>query len=253
MKISFWCALAAVAALVGGCNSYRADLSFAHTTQLGYRNTGLVSAGDFWLWDTRSNELTVLEEDLQLAKLGSTRFASYRSDRVRGVSLSGNFGTEEEKAALEASVGQRLRFEVENAVRDRYDRTYDALSDRYESGLDADEDMRGRWYVDEATARESGLYYVIVRSVVRADRAEVEIGGAEGENVATLSIQLPGDVQPVRVDLVNAASAECSGESAPCFFDVSVIEPFFNASGNLDFRPARGVDRDRLAEALRRS
>lgn len=253
MKLSSGGAFLLVAVAAGSCTSYRADLGFAHTTQLGYRNTGLVSAGDLWIWDTSSNELTFLESDLQFERQESTRLASYRTDRVRGISVAGDFGSEDQKAAVEAAVGRRLQFEVDNAVRDKYGPIYDAVSDRYRSGLASGEDMRGRWYVDRATEEGSGLYYVLVRSVVRADRAQIKVGGAEDESIATLSVRLPGDVRPVSVDLVNAATAECSGESAPCFFDVSVLEPFLNSNGNLDFRTVLGVDEDRLSEALRQT
>ncbi|HEV2552132.1 MAG TPA: hypothetical protein VGV17_00070 [Bosea sp. (in: a-proteobacteria)] len=244
----------ALAALCAGCHhsDFCADLSFSRSAGLGYRNAGLFNPGTLYLFDQSSATLTRLSDDIPLQKRASDAApATLTSTRIDGIALTGSFPNEAVKTAIAAAVGTKVAFTAENAVRDDYQSVYTGLAQAYRAGMDAGEDMKGRWFVDEVVAQR-GKFYVVVTGIVRADKASLSVGGIKDDNVVDVSVSVPGLATPVKVAVTHGRAVNCSGKSAPCFFSVSVIKPYLGPEKRLSFREGRGVDIDRLSEALRK-
>ena len=243
-----------LAALCAGCQQgdFGADLSFSRSAGLGYRNAGLFNPGTLYLFDQNTATLTRLSDDIPLRRRPSeaapTTLASTRTD---GIGLTGSFPSAAVKAEVALAIGTKITFVAENAVRDDYNQVYTGLAEAYRSGVAAGEDIKGRWYVDEVVGQR-GKYYVVVSGIVRADRASLAVGGMTGDNIADVSVSVPGIATPVKVGITRGRSVDCSGKSAPCFFSVSVIKPYYGPERRLAFREGRGLDLDRLSEALRK-
>jgi hypothetical protein len=226
--------IATLAAALAGCSStdFSTDLSYVRASGLGYRNAALYSAGYLFLWNMEANSLTVLENGIPLEKLDA-------------------FAAGPQRVAAEAALSRKIAFTAESAVREKYRSIYTGLSAAYVRGLAAGEDMRSRWYVDEATAPNSPYRYVLITGLVRADRATATVGGKSGSEIGSIGVEVPG-LGSIYVGIDSGAAAECSGNKAPCFFDATVLQPYIASDGNLNFRPAMGTDADALSEALRK-
>ena len=234
------------------CNPYTADLSFARAPGLGYRNAGLFSAGRLYLFDQSSGRLTKLADDIPLEKkAGDSTPAMLSSSSVRGIALNGDFGSAEAKASVRLSLGSKIAFSAERATREEYGSIYTGLSKAYSAGIAQGQDMRAQWYVSDAVKKDSGLYYVVISEIVRADKTTLSVGGIDGGNVADVSISVPGKPGAIKVSLTDSKLVECSGQSAPCFFEVSVVKPYLDDEKKLAFLPARNADLDLLSDAFR--
>jgi hypothetical protein len=238
---------------LGGCAQYySADLSFARVPGLGFRNAGLYTPGYLFLWDARQNKLTKLQEDIFLAKQPRTDPPTdLNQTNIRGISITGEFGSSAEKVSAEINLGQKIEFRAEQAVRERYQSVYTALAQAYTEGNARGEDMSHRWYVKDVTHRGSGLYYVIITGIVRANKTTISYAGEEGPEIGSVSVTVPGKLGTIKVNVKNSNVAECSGKASPCFFDVMVVAPFINNSGRLDFESARNINKDKLSAAFR--
>jgi hypothetical protein len=246
--------IATLAAALAGCSStdFSTDLSYVRASGLGYRNAALYSAGYLFLWNTEANTLTVLENSIPLERLDvSETPTNLSSSSVSGVSISGSFAAGPQRIAAEAALSRKIAFTAESAVREKYRSVYTGLSAAYVRGLAAGEDMGARWYVDEATAPSSPYRYVLITGLVRADRAAATVGGKSGSEIGAIGVEVPG-LGSIDVGIDSGAAVECSGNKAPCFFDATVLQPYIASDGNLNFRPAMGVDADALSEALRK-
>ena len=181
------------AGLLGGCSQYTADLSYVRASGLGYRNAALYTAGYLFLWDTSTNQLTQLETSIPLQKAPSSEApTTLTSTSVSGISIGGSFGTGLEKITAEAALSRKVAFTAENAVRENYEHTYTGLSQAYNAGIAAGEDMRQRWYVDEAIAAGSPYRYVLVVGLVRASNATASVGGKSGNEIGSVDVDVPG-------------------------------------------------------------
>lgn len=244
----------ALAALCAACQQgdFGADLSFSRSAGLGYRNAGLFNPGTLYLFDQSTATLIRLSDDIPLQRRpGEAAPTTLTSTRIDGIALTGTFPNEAVKTEIAAAVGTKVSFVAENAVRDDYQSVYTGLAQAYRTGTDAGEDMKGRWYVDEVVGQR-GKYYVVVSGIVRADKASLVVGGLKDDNVVDISVSVPGLATPVKVAVTHGRSVNCSGKSAPCFFNVSVIKPYLGPEKRLTFREGRGVDLDRLSQALRK-
>jgi len=244
----------ALAALCAGCHhsDVGADLSFSRSIGLGYRNAGLFNPGTLFLYDQSTATLTRLSDDIPLQLRPSNASpTTLASTRIDGIALTGTFPNEAVKTEIAVAVGTKVSFVAENAIRDDYESVRTGLTLAYRAGVDAGEDMLGRWYVDEVV-RQRGKYYVVVSGIVRADKATLAVGGMAGDNIADVSVSVPGLATPVKVALTHGRSVNCSGKSAPCFFSVSIIKPYIGPQKRLAFRDGLGVDTARLSEALRK-
>lgn len=244
----------ALVALCAGCHhsDFGADLSFSRSTGLGYRNAGLFSPGTLYLFDQSAATLTRLSGDIPLQRRANEAApTTLTSTRIDGIALTGSFPSAAVKTEIAAAVGTKVSFVAENAVRDDYQSVYTGLAQAYRAGLDAGDDMKGQWYVDEVVSQR-GKYYVVVNGIVRADKASLSVGGLKDDNVVDVSVSVPGLATPVKVAVTHGRSVNCSGKSSPCFFSVSVVKPYIGPEKRLAFREGRGVDLDKLSEALRK-
>ena len=240
-----------VTSVLGGCAKYSADLSFARAPGLGFRNAGLYTTGYLFLWDSRANKLTKIQDDIFIAKQPITEPPTdISSTNIRGISITGDFGSAEQKISAQAALGQKIQFTAEQAQREKYQSVYSALAQTYTS---SGSEIRQQWYVNDVTRKGSGLYYVVITGIVRANKTTIAYGGEEGPEIGGLSVTVPGKLGTIKVSIKSANSAECSGKASPCFFDAMVISPFISDKKTLDFRAARGVDLDMLSEAFRGS
>lgn len=242
----------AVAMISAGCQTsdFSADLSYARGAGLGYRNAGLLDPGTLYVYDQNTATLQQLTQEVRLTKKPATEApTTLRSSRVEGVVLTGSFPSDLVKGEVAAAIGTKVSFYAENAVRDDYTGVFTALADAYTAGAAAGDDMLGRWRVRDVV-RQRGKYYVVVNKFVRADKASISVGGLQNDKVAELSLTVPGFATPIKVSVTQANAVDCSGKASPCFFDVSVIKPYFGPSGKLNFRDGEDVDRARLTEAI---
>jgi hypothetical protein len=240
--------------LLTGCatTQFNADLSYVRAAGLGYRNAALYTAGYLFLWNTGTNELAVLENSVSLERKDSPEApATLRSSSVSGISISGEFGSGAAEVAAEASLSRKIEFTAENAVREDYKAIYGGLAQAYRDGLAKGEDMRARWYVDEATTASSPFRYALVTGLVRASRATASVGGKSGSEIGSVVLDVPG-LGSIDVGIDRGAAVECSGQAAPCFFEPTVLKSYIAADGNLNFKVDLGTNRDALSEAFRK-
>lgn len=238
--------------VLAGCSQYSADLSFARAPGLGYRNAGLFPPGRLYLFDSTTATLTKLADDIPLRQIPiADPPTTLTSTNIRGIALNGTFGSPQAKLGVAAEIGSKVAFVAERAQREKYSSVYTALTEAYKGGLAAGEDMKSRWYVDDVTRRNSGLYYVVINEIVRTDRTSLSTGGPSGSQIASISVTPPG-MPPISVSVTDSKLVECSGSASPCFFDATVISPYKNEQGNLDFKVARNVNVDLLSEAFRK-
>ncbi|MCX5493839.1 hypothetical protein OSH11_03895 [Kaistia dalseonensis] len=236
---------------LSGC--YIADMKFVEVKELGYRNNARYEAGYLFLWDTRSNKLVQLADDIPLtAKPNREPPATIVASDIQGIQIEGGTGSEATKIAIAAEVGRSLQFKAENLIRERYDSVYTGLTAAYLEGQARGENLRERWYVSDATKPRSPYYYVVITGVIRTDKTVLTTAGANGtDSVASVSVTAPGLGVPVKVAIRNGSSYECSGKSAACFFKVTILKPYINEKGGLDYKPALNADVSKLPEAFR--
>ncbi|SHG03401.1 hypothetical protein SAMN02745157_3416 [Kaistia soli DSM 19436] len=248
-------AISLVAGLLAGCQTpplYTADMSFAKATGLGYWNTGLLPVGRLYLWDTKNNRLTLIADDIPLAKRPTAEpKTELSSTNVQGIAVEGSFGSDAIKTAVTAEVGRQVAFTAKGAVREQYASIYTGLARAYSDAVAAGEDVDTHWSVTDATRPNSGLYYLIISGVVRADQTSLTQKGLKDENIANISVSVPGLGKPVALKVVNGNAVGCNGPSAACFFEATVLKPYINANRRLDFAPARDVDVKLLPGAFR--
>jgi len=241
------------AALLAGCqtNTYTADMSFAKAPGLGYWNSGLLPAGRLYLWDTRSNKLTIITDSVEFVQEPSREPpTNLSSTNVQGIAVEGSFGSNAIKTAVSAEVGRQVEFNAQGAVRERYGSIYTALSNAYIKDASSG-DVDTHWSVADATRPKSGLYYVLISGVVRANDTSLSHKGLKDNNVASVTVTVPGLGKPLSVNVINGAKIGCSGVGSACFFEATVLKPYINANRRLDFKPARDVNLKPLSDALR--
>jgi hypothetical protein len=117
--------------------------------------------------------------------------------------------------------------------------------------MEAGNDMRGRWYVAEATSPTSRLRYVLVTGLVRASKATVAIGGKSGNEIGKLAITVPGAGE-IKIGVDRGSVVDCSGQSAPCFFEPTVLKPYIAENGNLNFRVDNEASKTLLSAAFQK-
>ncbi|HWJ71768.1 MAG TPA: hypothetical protein VNX29_01250 [Kaistia sp.] len=243
---------------VGPQSQLTANLSYVRAGNIGFANSGLLPAGYLYLWDTDDNSLRLLSKTIPLSpKDIAAAPATIVSSGVTGVTVDGSFGgTGVTKTAISAAVGQKIEFRAENAVRQDYNpTTITALVSAYRDGQAQGEDLYGQWFVAEATRPKSHLFYVIIDSIVLAEKTRIAQTGVKGDNdVASVSVSVPGLTKPVVVAIQNGAFAECFGKdkATGCFFSVQVYKPYLSGPDKLlNFRAASNPKPEGLVQAFR--
>lgn len=233
-----------------------ANLSYVRTGSVGFANSGLVLPGYLYVWNTKKNTLELISKDIPLTPKQITAApTTLVSSGVVGVTVDGSFGgTGVTKTAISAAVGRKIEFRAENAVRQDFSpSTVEALVTAYREGQARGQDLRSQWLVAEATQPKSHLLYVVVDSVVLADKARIAQTGVKGDDsVASVTVSVPGLTKPIVVAIENGAVTECGGTASGCFFSVQVYRPYLAGPDNLlNFRVASIPKPEDLVQAFR--
>ncbi len=236
--------------LIAGCGSTTVTPSFDYAaTSLGVYNSGLLNVGQLFVWDTKKNTLTRLDEIPFPTEPGSktqptTLFASNIS------SISFNAGLDAAvKASASAAIRDNVSIQVQNGSREEYRSTITLISNEIVRKRSAGEDVDRNWLLKQATQKGSKLVYILVRGVVISDKAElVTKKTASGKLELTLPSKKGGNTT---VDLSKESFASCTGAKSPCFLSFQVLRPYINDRGNYDFEPVSGVSNTRIGDLLK--
>lgn len=235
----------------GGGDSVSVDLDFSRIGGLGYRNTSILAPGTTYLWNTQTNTIDkVAELDLQ-SKGRVPEKSNIKTTRFFGVGITGALPDGVGRSVIEAEVSKRASFSADQAYRDKHGSVWSALSEYYVSETQKGRDVEADWRTRET---QSGAPYllVVVKDIIRTDNARTQLGGGgEGGSSASFSVNLAGD-KAINLSLKNLNSQACSGNAAPCFFDVEVYKTFYQSNGNLNYKTARNVNRAGLSDAFRK-
>ncbi len=208
-----------------------------------------------FIWNIEDNTMQHVA-DLDLRETSRSRSSgTLTSDTIAGVAIEGvpEF-LWSKRGIIESKIAAQSRFEAIDAVREGFGGEISALSkfvaELVEEGQDADLTFR---------PRDQRYRVVVIRSVVRARRTEIRIGGVSknGEAaVAKISIQTPaGDLASIAVDAsdLRTCQARDGAEINPvCFFNVVVYDPTYVVDNpRLQWVLTNEFPRDELPDAFR--
>jgi len=241
---------AAIPALLCGCTqdeSLSIGLNYA-ATDLGYRNSGALNPGKLFIWDIVNNELIDLRSTIGLQAHSTTRPANLEAKNVKGFEINGGVNLPSTAtASVETAVSRSVSFIAKDAVREDNAQIYSSISESYaalgDSGYRA-------WRIDELRKRQA-YKLVVLLDPTYAREEQVAINGSVSAS-GNLTVNSVGGNISVKVPRESNASCSAAGDiRATCFINVAVLDVFVNDNGNLDYQPARGVDRSKLPEAFR--
>jgi hypothetical protein len=153
------------------------------------------------------------------------------------------------KASVSSAIQRNLKIVSEKATRQSYNNIFTLISNEIVRKRAVGEDVGRDWDLDEAVKPNSGLRYIIVRGLVRANSATIELANT---TKGDLTLTVPnGSGGEVKVDFSSTSTASCTGDQSPCFLSLYVMEPFINSAGNYDFRLVKSVKGSLLSVALR--
>lgn len=240
----------AVSACAPG-NDISVDLDYSQIGGLGYRNTSILAPGTTYLWNTQTNTIDKVAE-LTLTSNGTQpEKSNIEATRFFGLGIEGSLPDGVGRSAIEAAVSSRATFTADQAYRDKHSSVWTALSNYYRDETLKGRDVEADWRTRE-TQNGQPYLLVVVKDIIRTDNARTQLGGGgEGGSSASISVALAGS-ETVNLSLKNLNSQACSGNSAPCFFDVEVYQTFYQDNGNLNYRSANNVNRAGLSDAFRK-
>jgi len=224
------------------------DLDYT-STSLGFRNSGALSAGRLFLWDTKAEKLVTLDAAIPLESTLAAAPVDLRATSVRGALVSSSVKISSHTTAeIEAEVRNNLFFEVEGAVRVNNIGTYSAISDAYRELLGEGVNAYSAWRIESLTRDPDRFKLVLLVDEVRASREEIVIdrGGASGAFL-TIVDEFAGEV---KVAVPASTSASCSGKMATCYVSARALSVHLTDDGNLDYSPST-YEPDELVRALR--
>ena len=211
-----------------------ADFRFSNATGLGIQNAGFFDLGTMYVWDLSHNELHPIGvADLDIAPARNVLPGSQESTGAQGVKVSGvpvNLSRQNGLIAIE--IGKKTKFSVEGAIREEY-RSVTASFNQYvrneiRDGNNPDSTLH---------PRDDNFRIVMIRSVLRAQKFEMSVGGtsaSDPDTVAHLSIEIPGvEIASIRVRAgakltCGSGKASYNDELPPaCFFNVVVRDPHY--------------------------
>ncbi|RWN62417.1 hypothetical protein [Mesorhizobium sp.] len=153
------------------------------------------------------------------------------------------------KASATVAIRDNVSIQVQNGSREEYRYTIGLLSNEINRKKSAGEDVDTSWLLNRAAQKDSGLRYVLVRGLVTSDKAELM---AKNTSSGGLSLIVPGGKGgSVKVDLSKESLASCTGQRSPCFLSFQVLTAYYNAKGNYDFEPVRGVANSQIADLMK--
>ncbi|MBY3198225.1 hypothetical protein [Rhizobium laguerreae] len=236
--------------LMYGCQNSTITPSFDYaSTNLGVYNSGLLNVGQLFVWDTKSNTLTRLDEVPFPAQPSSrTSPTTLVASNISSVSFTAALDAAV-KASAAAAIRNNVSITVLNASREEYRSTISLVSNEINRKKSANEDIDNSWLLKRASAQNSGLLYVLVRGLVTSDKAELNAKNSKG---GKLSITVPGGKGgSAEIDLSKETLASCTGTRSPCFLSFQVLRAFLNDKGNYDFEPVSGVNGKVISEMLK--
>ncbi|MGX1098273.1 hypothetical protein [Amorphus sp. MBR-141] len=248
-------AVVAVGCLVlAGCETYPTaspDFSFTKTS-LGYRNSGLLSEGRIYFWDTETNELLDLGDSVELRTIGKVGPQKFEARNLAGFELVASADlAPAAKAEVSAYISSNFAFEVENAEKEESDNPLDAVLAKYRDIQPSNGYYR--WRVAELTSDPRRYKLVVIKDPVYATKELISIDNNAG---ASGSIDVPTDaVGTVKVKISRTASALCEGARALCFVNVHVAEASLNQTAGektLDLRTTDRISSENLSAAFRK-
>ncbi|TAY14023.1 hypothetical protein [Rhizobium leguminosarum] len=238
-------------ALVGCQSTTTITPSFEYaSTSLGVYNSGLLNVGQLFVWDRKDNTLTRLDEvPFPSPPASTTEPTTLTASNISSVSFSAGVSAAV-KAGASAAIRDNVSIEVQRGSREEYNSTITLISNEIIRKRNAGEDVDRNWLLSRAAKENSGLDYVMVRGVVKSDKAELIARNAVN---GKLEISAPGEKGGnVSIDLSKESLASCVGDRSPCFLSFQVLDPYINAKGNYDFEPVRGVSNSQIANLLKR-
>lgn len=236
--------------LMGGCQSQVITPSFEYAaTSLGVYNSGLLTVGQLFVWDTNGGTLTRLDEvpfpDRPTTLTGPT---SLMATQVSSLRFGGGISAVVQANAA-AAIENNVAIRVENGTREEYRNTIGLIAQEIVRRKSAGEDVGTAWLLDRAVGPGSGLRYVIVSGLVRSDRAELALSNVRS---GELKLQIAdGRGGNAVIDLSRSSLSSCVGAGSPCFVSFVVLDPFINERGNYDFRPVTGVPGRQIGDLLK--
>lgn len=233
-----------------GCQSQVITPSFEYaSTSLGVYNSGLLNVGQLFVWDTRDNTLTRLDEiPFPSTPTSKTNPTTLVASNISSVGFSAGVDSAV-KVTASAAIRDNVSIQVQNGSREEYGSTITLLSNEINRKKSAGEDVDTGWLLRKAAEPDSSLRYILIRGMVISDKAELlakNTGGGE------LVLVIPGGKGgKAKVDLSKEALASCTGPRSPCFLSFRVLKAYYNASGNYDFEPVPGVSTSQVADLLK--
>ena len=211
-----------------------ADFRYSNATGLGLQNAGFLDLGTMYVWDLSHNVLHPIGvANLEVAPRRNVLPGSQASTGVQGVKVSGvpvNLSGKNGLLAIE--IGKKTKFSVEGAIREEY-RNVTAPFKQYvrnelRDGNNPDSTLH---------PRNDNFRIVMIRSVLRAQKFEMSVGGTSASDpntVAHVSIAIPGvEIASIRVRAghkltCGSGTVSYNGELPPaCFFNVVVRDPHY--------------------------
>tara|TARA_R110002020_G_scaffold88345_3_gene217045 strand:- start:1730 stop:2497 length:768 start_codon:yes stop_codon:yes gene_type:complete len=239
---------------LAGCDTYPTaspDFNFTKTS-LGYRNSGLLSEGRIFFWDTDTNELIDLGDHVELRTTRTVGPQKFEAKNLSGFELTGSADlTPSAKAEVSAYISRNFAFEVAGAEKEESANPLDAVLAKYAEIQPANGYFR--WRVEELTSDPQRYKLVVIKDPVYATRERISVNDEAG---ASGSIDVPTEaIGKVKVKISRAASALCEGTRALCFVNVHVAEARLNRTvgeRTLDLRTANRVSSEKLSAAFRK-
>ena len=209
-----------------------ADFRFSNATGLGIQNAGFLDLGTMYVWDISNNVLHPIGvAGLDVAPKSNVLSGSQASKGVQGVKVSGvPMNLSGQNGLIATEIGKETKFSVEGAIREEY-RNVTAPFKQY-----VQNEVRDGNNPDSTLhPRDDNFRIVMIRSVLRAQKFEMSVGGtsaSDPDTVAQVSIAIPGvEIASIRVhagakSTCGSGKASYNGELPPaCFFNVVVRDP----------------------------
>ena len=239
------------------------DFRFSNATGLGIQNAGFLDLGTMYVWDISNNVLHPIGvAGLDVAPKSNVLSGSQASKGVQGVKVSGvPMNLSGQNGLIATEIGKETKFSVEGAIREEY-RNVTAPFKQYvrnevRDGNNPDSTLH---------PRDDNFRIVMIRSVLRAQKFEMSVGGtsaSDPDTVAQLSIAIPGvEIASIRVRAgakltCGSGKASYNDELPPaCFFNVVVRDPHYTGKeedeGRMQFL-TKHASLENLPAAFRKS
>lgn len=253
-RSSINCVISIAFLFMSGCGGGReyveANLAFSRVGGLGFSNTSLFEPGTLFVWraadgsifQAGSLELINIEDDVRKSSLTSRSISSIgMTARIDGA-IGGD---------VLANIGSQISVHAVNAYRDRHAGVIDSISKFFSDAERSGRDMEKEWRTRETQLGEV-YYLVVITDVIRADDVKISVSPGGGAFRGQSLFGFPSG-RSINLDFKNSIESSCIGSEAPCFFNVSVVETYYQKNGNLGFTPVFASRRllDGLATSFR--